>query len=272
MKTNQQLSIGNYYTLHNEEFFVKQRIAGKCVAECLAAATHMIYERHRYSLLDIEARCLEIMKKHNCSPTFLNYTPNPNQKPFPGAICISVNKELVHGIPSSYVLQEGDVIKVDLGATFEEAIADAAITAIHGEPKDTEHIQLIETCKFALKKAIGSIAIGKRIGCIGHAINNVVKNSRFKSILDYGGHGIGLTKEGKGKPHTFPFVPNKSILQEGLRFQNGITFAIEPMLVMGVSNKTKIAEDGWTVLTENVGVHFEHTVSIWNDKIEVITV
>ena len=87
----------------------------------------------------------------------------------------------------------------------------------------------------------------------------------FKSVVEYGGHGIGITKEGRGIPHSFPFVANKAILNEGIRFAPGMTFAIEPMLVVGSSNKTKIAEDQWTVVAEGISAHEESTISIDQD-------
>ena len=263
IKNNSPLSESNYYILQDSEFFKKQKIAGQCVANCLSVTRQMVQDLNpaSFNLLDIEQHCLETMKRYNCAPTFLNYVSH-GKTPFPGAICISVNNELVHGIPKDYKLQEGDVVKIDLGATFEGAIADAATTTICGTPKHHSHIELIETCRRALKSAIENIKIGKRLGTIGHSINNIVKNSMFKSVIDYGGHGIGITEEGKGVPHCFPFVANKAILNEGIRFVPGMTFAIEPMLVIGSSNKTKIAEDQWTVVAEGISAHEESTISI----------
>jgi len=264
IKNNSPLSESNYYILQDSKFFENQKVAGACVVSCLTASRKMIQDSVQCNLLDIEKQCTEIIQKYNCVPTFLNYV-SQNKPPFPGAICISVNDELVHGIPKDYKLREGDVVKIDLGATYNGAIADAATTAIRGEPKHKSHIELIETCRKALKSAIENIRVGKRLGTIGHSINNVVKNSTFKSVTEYGGHGIGITKQGKGLPHCFPFIANKAILNEGIRLSSGMTFAIEPMLVIGSSNKTKIAEDQWTVIAEGISVHEESTISIDQD-------
>ena len=263
IKNNSPLSESNYYILQDSKFFANQKIAGQCVANCLSITRRMIQDLTptSFNLLDIEQHCLETMKLYGCTPTFFNYESH-GKVPFPGAICISVNNELVHGIPRDYKLQAGDVVKIDLGATYEGAIADAATTTICGKPKHQSHIELIETCRKALKSAIENIKVGKRLGVIGHSINNVVKNSMFKSVIDYGGHGIGISKKGKGIPHCFPFVANKAILNEGIRFAPGMTFAIEPMLVVGLSNKTKIAEDQWTVIAEGISAHEESTISI----------
>ena len=263
IKNNSPLSESNYYILQDSKFFANQKIAGQCVANCLSITRRMIQDLTptSFNLLDIEQHCLETMKLYGCTPTFFNYESH-GKVPFPGAICISVNNELVHGIPRDYKLQAGDVVKIDLGATYEGAIADAATTTICGKPKHQSHIELIETCRKALRSAIENIKVGKRLGVIGHSINNVVKNSMFKSVIDYGGHGIGISKKGKGIPHCFPFVANKAILNEGIRFAPGMTFAIEPMLVVGSSNKTKIAEDQWTVIAEGISAHEESTISI----------
>ena len=264
IKNNSPLSESNYYILQNSKFFANQKIAGDCVANCLWLSKKMIEESSSVSLLDIEQTCLCAMKMFSCTPTFLNYITQ-GKPPFPGAICISVNNELVHGVPKDWKLQDGDVVKIDLGATYHGAIADAATTVIRGTPKHQSHVELIETCRKALRSAIENIKVGKRLGTIGHSINNVVKNSMFKSVIDYGGHGIGITEEGKGIPHCFPFVANKATLNEGIRFIPGMTFAIEPMLVVSSSNKTKIAEDQWTVIAEGISAHEESTISIDQD-------
>jgi methionyl aminopeptidase len=129
IKNNSSLSESNYYILQDSKFFENQKIAGQCVAHCLYLSKKMIEDIPQLSLLDIERRCLAVMKMFGCTPTFLNYV-SQNKPPFPGAICVSVNNELVHGIPRDYKLQEGDVVKIDLGATYEGAIADAATTIV----------------------------------------------------------------------------------------------------------------------------------------------
>lgn len=245
--------------LKDDKWLKNQKLAGRCVSHVLKECGNIIKQKTpNLSLLDLENITLQKMKMFNCIPTFLGY------KSFPNATCISVNNQLVHGIPSSYVLQDGDIVSVDLGATFEGAIADAARTWIYGESKSSEHIRLLKSCYNSLKAAIKVLEIGKPMGIIGHAIYQATKNSGFNLITNYGGHGICNT------PHVFPFVSNKSQPTEGIHIQSGFTFAIEPMLVLGDST-TKVLNDGWTVVTGGIGCHFEDTVFIAENGVHIIT-
>lgn len=255
---------GQLVTLKDEKWFERQRVAGLAVAKCLAASKKMIDETTpNISLKDIEAECEKIIAEMDCTPTFKGY------KGFPGAVCASVNKEVVHGIPSDYVLKQGDVVKIDLGATFEGAIGDAAMSTIYGEPKDEQHIRLLDVCQKALYAGIESIEVGKKMGCIGNAIYSHVHKglfySHFKLITQYGGHGIDYDT-----PHAMPFVSNKSNKDDGIRIRPGLTFAIEPMLAVG-SSKTRVLDDGWTVVTPDIACHFEHTIFVGEDKVHIMT-
>lgn len=239
----------------------RQTVAGKCVAGILKTLNQMVIEKTpNLSLRDMEAEAIRQLAEVKCTATFKGY------KGFPGAICLSVNKQLVHGIPTDYILQEGDVIKFDLGATYKGTIADAAATAIYGKPKSSQHAELVTICKGALDHAIKSIQIGKQLGCIGYAIHKyVTSKSRFGLVTSYGGHGID-----EDTPHASPFVSNKAKQNEGPRIQEGLSIAIEPMVVIG-DNGTKIGSDGWTVLTSDVGAHFEHSIFVGADKVHVLT-
>jgi methionyl aminopeptidase len=253
------LSRNELITLKDNDWLVKQRIAGKCVGTTLSLLRKMVIEGVNLSLKDLEAAALKQIQADNCIPTFQGY------RGFPGVICLSVNKQLVHGIPSNYILQEGDVVKIDLGATYEGAIGDAALTVIYGKPKDKSHIELINVCKESLYKAIESISIGKQLGVIGNAIHKyVTSRSGFGIVTEYGGHGVGIN------PHESPFVCNKAKSNDGPRFQNGMSLCIEPMLTIG-DPRTRIGSDGWTVSCEGISAHFEHTIFIINDKVEVLT-
>lgn len=251
----------NIIRLKSDDWFRRQAIAGKCVAGILKTLNQMVVDKTpNLSLRDMEAEAIRQLESANCTATFKGY------KGFPGAICLSVNKQLVHGIPSDYVLQDGDVVKFDLGATYEGAIADAAATAIYGEPESKQHVELVETCKGALAHAIKAIKIGKQLGCIGYAIHKfVTSRSRFGLVTDYGGHGIS-----ENTPHDTPFVANKAQQNDGIRIQKGLTIAIEPMLVIG-DPKTRIDKDGWTVTTDGINCHFEHTIFVSADKIHILT-
>lgn len=247
--------------LKNEHWLSRQKIAGACVGGILKTLNKMVIDKiPNLSLRDMENEAMKQIALADCTATFKGY------KGFPGAVCLSVNKQLVHGIPSDYILQEGDVVKFDLGATYEGAIADAAATAIYGEPKSKQHIELLDVCKNSLDHAIKSIKIGKQLGCIGYAIHRyVTSHSRFGLITNYGGHGID-----ENTPHASPFVSNKSNQNEGPRIQAGLAIAIEPMVVIG-DNKTKVGSDGWTVTTSDVGAHFEHSIYVAEDKVHVLT-
>jgi methionyl aminopeptidase len=259
---NEAFSGMQFVVLKDKEWFERQAVAGKAVAKCLSTCHYLITDKDmtpNLSLKDLEAECEGIIAKAGCTPTFKDY------KGFPGAICTSVNKQIVHGIPTDYVLQPGDVVSIDLGATFEGAIGDAAMTAIYGEPKKEEHVKLLERCQGALYAAIDAIAVGSQLGCIGDAIHKHTRNSGYALITQYGGHGIDYNM-----PHAQPFVANKQRRDEGIHIQPGLAIAIEPMLAIG-SAKTKTLNDGWTVKTRDISCHFEHSIYVGEDKVHVMT-
>lgn len=249
-----------FVKLKDYNWFKRQKHAGRCVSHILRNFISLIAEKpSNLSLKDIEAEAIRYLKLMDCTATFLGY------KGFPGAVCLSVNEQLVHGIPTDYVLKEGDMVTLDLGATYEGAIADAARTVIYGEPKSSEHVRLVDTCQNALKAAIKAVNVGVRLGAIGYTIHQTVKNSGFGLVNSYGGHFIS-----DNKPHAEPFVANKSTVNEGIRLQNGCTFAIEPLLTIG-DTKTKILSDGWTVVTPGISAHFEDTILIFENMVHNIT-
>lgn len=246
--------------LKDDEWFARQKVAGKCVASILKEAGKLIEDQTPgLSLRDIENMALEKMKEQKCTPTFLNY------EGFPSAICASVNKGLVHGVVTDYELQPGDVVSIDLGATFEGAIADAARTWIYGEPKNKKHVRLLECGMKALQAGIGAVKIGEHLGSIGYAIHKYTKDTEFSSVVTYGGHGINYNE-----PHADPFVANRQTKGSGIIMCNGLSIAIEPMLVIG-SPRTKQNKDGHTIDTADIGCHFENSVTIMNDEIHVMT-
>lgn len=246
--------------LNNSNDWVdKLKIAGACVNETLKTISDIV-KNNNVTTQDLETTFLEIAQKHNCKPTFLGY------KGFPGALCISVNNELVHGIPGSYLIKDGDVVKIDVGATFDGAIADSAITVICKDAKNKSHIELASLCRDALVAGIKAIQIGKQVGCIGYSINKKVQSSRFGLVTNYGGHAIQ-----PNTPHASPFIANKAQYNEGIRIQPGMTLCIEPMLTLDRDTKTIVKSDGWTVLTKSVAVHEEATVFVGEDEILTIS-
>lgn len=246
--------------LHDSEWLGRQRIAGSITAKCLKKSFDLIYSKMpNLSLKDIEHECELIIKENNGIATFKNYNG------FPYSICASVNKQIVHGFPDDYILQEGDIIKIDVGVTIEHAIGDAALTVIYGEPKKPQHKELVLACKKSLDLAIETISVGKRMGIIGETIYRHARDTRFKVITEYGGHGID-----EDTLHAKPFVDNKSRSNLGVRIQPGMTFTIEPMFAIG-DDKVKLDKNNWTLLTKDMSAHFEHTLFIHEDRTEILT-
>lgn len=248
-----------YITLKNTEWLEKQRVAGKIVAQTLNMLLQLVKEKTKLSCLQLNQLAEDFIINSGATPTFKGY------KGFPAGVCISINKELVHGIPKNIFLQEGDVVSFDLGATVDGAIADSAVTCIYGEPKSEKHIQLIKTNEEALMSGIHSIKVGNKLGCIGNAISKHIKNNGFGIIDKYGGHGIDVNQ-----PHASPFVNNKSVSNEGITIQKGLTIAIEPMSIIG-DTYTYVSSDGWTVIGQDISCHAEHTVFVHEDHVEILT-
>lgn len=245
----------DYSIIQNLDWYEKQKVAGKVVANALKMCSELATIKN---CLDISKTIEEYILDSKCTPTFKNYNG------FPESICISINKELVHGIPKDFPLKEGDVVSFDIGATYYDSIADAATTIIVGENKKALH--LVNTTKIALDEAIKNIKIDERLGIIGETIYKIGSKNNLQVITKYGGHFIA-----KNEPHSKPFISNKDKKENGIRFQNGMSFAIEPLFCLGLFNDTYIGEDKWTVYTKDISAHFEHTVFIINGKAEVMT-
>lgn len=259
LNTKESFAESSFVTLKDQNWLDKQRIAGKIAAQTLVALQKKVEEKTAESLIELNTFAENLITSAGGIPTFKGY------KGFPAGVCISVNKQLVHGIPTDYHLQEGDVISFDLGVTIDGAIADTAITCIYGKPKSENHVILIKATEESLMKGIEAISVDKRLGCIGNAISRCAKGYGFGVITKYGGHGLDWNQ-----PHASPFVENKSESESGIRIQPGLSIAIEPMLVFG-STDTKVLDDGWTVVTNDVGAHFEHSVYVHFDHVEILT-
>jgi methionyl aminopeptidase len=199
-------------------------------------------------------------------PTFKGYHPFPTIAPFPGSICASVNEQIVHGIPGSRVLLEGDVIALDCGAIYRGWHGDAATTVPVGKVSpDLE--KLLQTGKESLEAGIAQARAGRKLSDISYAIEQRIRQGgRYGIVREYGGHGIGrrLWEE--------PSVVNFGPPGQGVTLREGMVIAIEPMLNMGV-DETETLEDGWTVVTADrkPSVHFEHTVAITNNGPDILT-
>ena len=247
------------FKLKNQDWLERQRIAGRIAAQSLKQLEDYVKGKTFHSMAEHVAAIDRFIIREGGTPTFKNY------KGFPAAVCVSINKQLVHGIPDDTVLGHGDIVSFDLGVTYQGAIADTALTCIMGTPKLERHVEMVRATEEALMKGIAAIQVGKRLGCIGHAISRHAKNSGFGLITNYGGHGLDWSI-----PHAAPFVSNTGSPDEGIRIQPGLSIAIEPMLVMG-STHTQTLADGWTVVTPDVSAHFEHSIFVHEDHVEIIT-
>jgi len=254
-------------SLKDDKWLNYQRIAGRIASDTLIALEQEVENKTTKSMLELNAYAEEIITKAGGFPTFKGYGKASN--PFPAGVCISINKQLVHGVPTDYKLKDGDIVSFDLGVTIEGAIADTAITCIYGGPEATSihnHMVVVKT-KHALEEGIKAIQVGKRLGCIGQAIYKVARGPGHTCVVNnYGGHGLDWNI-----PHASPFVANKSTDNEGIRIQPGLSIAIEPMLVCGSDPATTTGSDGWTVYTKEIGAHFEHSVFVHEDHVEIIT-
>lgn len=179
---------------------------------------------------------------------------------FPAATCISVNEEVVHGIPGERILREGDIVSVDTVSILDGYYGDSAYTYAVGEI-DEESKKLLEITKKSRELGIEQAVIGNRIGDIGHAIQKFVEKEGFSVVRDYAGHGVGLAM------HEDPMIPNFGRAGRGLKIENGMVLAIEPMINVG-SYKVVLHSDGWTVSTKDGkrSAHFEHSIAIVDGK------
>lgn len=259
---NNSFNVSNLCILQNDDQLENYRKAGRVAGSALLFLKKMVEDGLDKSLKEMDVLVEEFIRDHDCIPTFKNY------KGFPNSCCYSVNHQVVHGIATDYKLQFGDIITFDLGATYDGAIGDTAITLIYGE--NNHYQRLIKSTEDALIKGISSISVGSQIGCIGNAIYKHIKNDGFTVINDYGGHSITMTNERVGIPHDFPFIANKSKPNEGIRIQAGMILAVEPIAIIGDSH-TFVSKDGWTVNGNGMSSHHEHTVWVHDDHVEILT-
>jgi methionyl aminopeptidase len=185
---------------------------------------------------------------------------------FPATLCISINEEVVHGIPSQRRLKEGDVVSLDVGVNFVGYFGDAAITLPVGKI-DPEAKRLLEVTEKALYIGIEKAKIGNRLFDISYAIQRWVESQGFSVVRDFVGHGIGRDL------HEEPQIPNFGAPHQGPRLERGMVFALEPMVNEG-SHEVRILSDGWTVVTADGkrSAHFEHTIAIMDDGAEILSV
>lgn len=184
---------------------------------------------------------------------------------FPAATCISVNEEVVHGVPNGRVLQDGDIVSIDTVTVLNGYYGDSAITFPVGNI-DEESRKLLEVTEKSRAIGIEMAVVGNRLGDIGHAIQQYVEKNGFSVVRDYAGHGVGLSM------HEEPMVPNFGKKGRGFKIENGMVLAIEPMVNVG-SYKLNMKDDGWTVVTKDGkrSAHFEHSIAIIDGKAVILS-
>ncbi len=233
------------------------REAGRMVAETL----QLLVERLRPGLVEKELD--EIVRrefrKRRVTPTFLGYYG------YPATVCVSINDEIVHGIPGDREITDGDVVSIDLGCTHKGFVADAAVTVGVGNVSP-EARRLIEVTRDALWRGIGAARGGARVGEIGAAIQTYVEGERFSVVREYVGHGVGR------QMHEDPQIPNYGTPGTGPILRPGMVIAIEPMVNIG-DWRTRRDADNWTVRTidGSLSAHFEHSLAITEGEPEVLT-
>jgi len=243
--------------IKTDEELAAMRQAGRIVATILEILRKRIKPgmetRELDNIADLE------LKRKGAKSSFKGY------RDFPANLCVSVNDEIVHGIPGKKVLHEGDIVSLDFGAIYQGFQADAAVTGAVGKI-DSKAQKLIETTRGALEAGIKAARAGARLGDISAAIQNYAESRGYSVVREYTGHGIGR------EMHEEPQIPNFGLPGSGPLLKKGMTLALEPMVNVG-DWRTRVGDDNWTVLTADgsLSAHFEHTIAITDGEAEVLT-
>ncbi|MES4889500.1 type I methionyl aminopeptidase [Streptomyces sp. NPDC096012] len=238
--------------------------AGQVVGRALTAVREAAGVGVRLRELDEVAR--EVLREAGASSPFLGYRPSFAPVPFPAVICASVNDAIVHGIPTSDRLRDGDLVSIDCGAELDGWVGDSAISFVVGRPRPAD-LRLIETAERALAAGIEAAVAGNRIGDIAHAVGSVCRTAGYGIMGGFGGHGVGR------RMHEEPEVPNEGRPGRGIPLRPGMVIAIEPMLIASGSDAYRTAGDGWTLRTidGSRAAHVEHTVAITERGPRILT-
>ena len=244
--------------LKNAAQIKDMREAGRITGEALLVAREHV--REGVSTYELDQVIRHYIEKSGAKPSFLGLYG------FPGSACISVNDEVIHGIPSKKrILHEGDIVKVDLGACYKGYHGDSARTIPVGKVSD-EAAKLIEVTRDSFFAGVGQLKAGNRLGDVGSAIDTLVKENGFSTVRKYIGHGIGK------EVHEAPDVPNYGTPGRGVRICSGMVLAIEPMVNAGTFEVRELA-DGWTVVTADrkLSAHYENTVALTDEGVLNLT-
>jgi methionyl aminopeptidase len=249
--------------LKSPEEIRTMRNAGRVVGQVLQILAEAVRPGVTAKQLDEIVR--KEYAKRGVTPTFLNYKV-PGAPPYPATVCISVNDEIVHGIPNEKrVFKEGDIVSIDLGATMEGFVGDSAITVPCGKVSD-EALRLIKVTEESLWAGIRATRAGGHIGDIGAAVQEHAEKHGYGVVREYVGHGVGR------QMHEDPQIPNYGVRGQGPKLKQGMVIAIEPMVNVG-DWRTKRLPDNWTVVTRDgsLSAHFEHTLAVTDGEPDVLT-
>ena len=235
--------------IKNSEEVERLRAAAKIVAKTLVLLKEEVCPGISTEELDRIAR--KKIEDEGAKPGFLGY------RGYPSTLCVSINEEVVHGIPSSErIIKDGDIVSFDVGSLLNGFYGDAAITVAVGKVKP-EHLKLVDVTKKSLNKALAVVKAGVHLGDVSHAVEKFVEKEGMSVVKDFTGHGIGR------RLHEDPSIPNYGFAGKGILLRSGMTLAIEPMVCLGKGDIT-IKKDGWTAVSSDgsYSAHFEHTVCV----------
>lgn len=236
------------------------REAGRVNALALVTVRDMI--RPGITTGELNAAAEEVIRKHGGKPVFKGY---PGPYPYPATLCISINEELVHGIPGKRKLKEGDILSIDCGTLLEGFVGDSAFSAGVGEISP-EAQRLLEVTERSLYIGIDKMRAGNHVGDVGAAIQQYVESSGFHVTREYTGHGVGRNM------HEGPQAPNYGTPGRGVILRPGMTIALEPMVLVGTP-RTRVMPDQWTVVSADgsLTAHFEHSVAVTDGEPQILT-
>lgn len=249
---------------------IKDKSEIESIIECgkrLASVLSIVESKVKAGMTteDLDKIARDEITKLGDYPAFLNYTPEGIKTPYPSALCVSINEEVVHGIPSKRIIKEGDVVSIDLGLKHNGLFCDHAKTVVVGKVS-SEITKLLKDTKKALELGIEQARLGNTTGDIGFAVEAVAKSGDYGLVKILSGHGVGK------KIHDDPYVPNYGKKGQGTKLVEGMTIAIEPMFTLGKGH-VKGLSDEYTYVTrdKSISAHFEHTVMITKEGPKILT-
>lgn len=243
--------------IKNENQIKYMRISGHILSKIIKELVK--YTKVGITTQQIDLKAQELMKKYKVISAFKNFNG------YPAVTCISINEEIVHGLPSNKVIKDGDVVSIDCGVKYKGYCSDSAITFTIGEVSDKIK-KLVKVTRKSLDESIKLIRPGIKIGDIQARIQSEIENNNLGLVRELTGHGIGKFLQEE------PQIPNYGRLNTGITLKPGMTFCLEPMVTLG-NGKIKIKNDGWTITSQDntIAAHFEHTINVTKNGYEILT-